>query len=154
MDSLITLFILTPCDGSNQLNYFEQYIMSEVNFIPLTYLVSLSKKTELLLSHSASLTGDKQKGEEKVSESDPMVLSRLTSSDSSQEPSSPSSPAEGSCCWGEAVSAPVSTTRPWFSADVLVLMFLSSSSSSSWATGGREWGLEGKVGLKLIQIEE
>ena len=65
---------------------------------PLTDLVSLSRKTEPLLSQRASLTGDRQKGEEKVSESEPMVLSLLTSSDSSQDPSSPSSRAEGGGC--------------------------------------------------------
>lgn len=64
----------------------------------MTDLFSPSKKTELLLSQRASLTGDRQKGDEKVSESEPMVESRLTSSDSSQDPSSPSSPAEGSHC--------------------------------------------------------
>lgn len=57
--------------------------LNEAHLNPLTYLVSLSRKTEPLLSHRASLTGDKQKGEEKVSESEPMVLSRLTSSDNS-----------------------------------------------------------------------
>lgn len=102
---------------------------------PLTDLLSLSRKTEPLLSQRASLTGDKQKGEEKVSESEPIVLSRLTSSDSSQEPSSPSSPAEGSCCGCEEGSAPASTARLWLSAEVLLVMFLSSSSSSSWAAG-------------------
>lgn len=64
----------------------------------MTDLLSPSRKTEPLLSQRASLTGDRQKGDEKVSESEPMVLSRLTSSDSSQDPSSPSSPAEGSRC--------------------------------------------------------
>lgn len=117
--------------------------MNEAHFNPLTDLASLSRKTEPLLSQRASLTGDKQKGEEKVSESEPMVLSLLTSSDSSQEPSSTSSPAKGSCCWCEDASAPASTTRPWLSVEVLLVMFLSSSSSSSWAAGGREWGLDG-----------
>lgn len=113
-------------------------IINKATFNPLTNLLSLSRKTEPLLSQRASLTGDKQKGEEKVSESEPIVLSRLTSSDSSQEPSSPSSPAEGSCCWCEDGSAPASTTRLWLSMEVLLVMFLSSSSSSSWAAGGRE----------------
>ncbi len=118
-------------------------------FMPLTDLLSLSRNTEPLLSQRASLTGDKQNGEEKVSESEPMVLSRLTSSDSSQEPSSPSS--EGSCCWLEDRSAPASPTRLWLSVEVLLVMFLSSSSSSSWAAGWRECGLEGNVGIKHTQ---
>lgn len=101
-------------------------------FSPLTDLPSPSKKMELLLSQRASLTGDKQKGEENVSESEPMVLSRLTSSDSSQEPSSPSSPAEGSRCGHRDGSAPASPARPRLSTEVLLVMFLSSSSSSSW----------------------
>lgn len=85
--------------------------MGEAHSLPTTHLHSLSRKTEPLLSQRASLTGDRQNGEENVSESEPMVLSRLTSSDSSQEPSSPSSPADGSCCccccwWWEEGSAP------------------------------------------------
>ncbi|TNN66166.1 hypothetical protein EYF80_023644 [Liparis tanakae] len=107
-------------------------MMTEAHLHQPTNLLSLSRKTEPLLSQRASLTGDRQNGEEKVSESDPMVLSRLTSSDSSQEPSSPSSPAEGSSsCWCEEGSAPASTARLWLSAEVLLMMFLSSSSSSS-----------------------
>ena len=117
---------------------------SSAHFDPLTDLLSLSRNTEPLLSQRASLTGDRQNGEENVSESEPMVLSRLTSSDSSQEPSSPSSPAEGSGCWWEEGSAPASAP----SVEVLLVMFLSSSSSSSWAAAWRGWGLEGMVGLK------
>lgn len=108
-------------------------------------LLSLSKKTEPLLSQRASLTGDRQNGEENVSESEPMVLSRLTSSDSSHEPSSPSSPAEGSCCCCcccEEESASPSLAKLWLSAETLQMMLLSASSSSSWATGWRGCGLK------------
>lgn len=112
-------------------------------------LLSLSKKTEPLLSQRASLTGDRQKGDENVSESEPMVLSRLTSSDSSHEPSSPSSLAEGRrcccCCWWwmcEEESASPSPGKLWFSVEALQELLLSASSSSSWATGWRGCGLK------------
>ncbi|KAG7266776.1 hypothetical protein CRUP_007459 [Coryphaenoides rupestris] len=111
-------------------------------------------QTEPPLSQSASLTGDRQKGEEKVSESEPMVLSRLTSSDSSS-PSSPA-PRDEACwwcwcwCWGgEGSPPPPSAGCFWLSGVVpatpapvvgTLVMFLSSSTtpSSSWAAGGRE----------------
>lgn len=122
---------------------------NKAHALPLTDLLSLSRKTEPLLSHRASLTGDRQNGDEKVSESEPMVLSRLTSSDSSQEPSSPSSPAESRRCWWERASRAPSPTRLWLSVEVLQVMFLSSSSASSGAAGGRERGLERMDGFKI-----
>ena len=114
-------------------------------YFSATHLHSLSRKTEPLLSQSASLTGDRQKGEEKVSESEPMVLSRLTSSDSSS-PSSPV-PREEAWCWVGEGSPPASTATGCFWPSLVVLvvgtglvMFLSSSTttSSSCAVGGRE----------------
>lgn len=57
-------------------------------------LLSLSRNTEPRLSASAALMGERQKGEEKASESESKELSLLTpSADSSKEPSS--SPASG-----------------------------------------------------------
>lgn len=115
------------------------------------HLLSLSRNTEPLLSKRDSLTGDRQKGEEKVvSESEPMVLSLLTSSaDSSQDPSSPSSPPDWDCCcWGGGGSMLASRPRPPpFPVLLPILSSSSRSSSSSWAGGCREWGLQ--VGLTL-----
>lgn len=66
-----------------------------------THPLSLSRNTELLLSARAVLIGERQKGEEKASESESKELALLTpSADSSKEPSS--SPTSG---WGSRPSS-------------------------------------------------
>ena len=112
------------------------------------HLLSLSRNTEPLLSKRDSLTGDRQKGEEKVvSESEPMVLSLLTSSADSSSPSSV--PDWDCCCWGGGGSMLASRPRPPPIPVPFPILSSSSSrsSSSSWAGGCREWGLQ--VGLTL-----